>query len=128
MKLQLSKCGKAAFSMVLPFCSAQGKDLFYLKIHWDKDPIKSFFPIPNEREIRAMQENEPKKSSVPSALEELLLENRKPLKIGLIKCVGPFYENEDPEGNFSIFMVREEMVSTRSLSVHHVHSVSGSTE
>lgn len=61
MKLQLSKCGKAAFSMVLPFCSAQGKDLFYLKIHWDKDPIKSFFPIPNEREIRAMQENEPKK-------------------------------------------------------------------
>ena len=128
MKLQLSKCGKAAFSMVLPFCSAQGKDLFYLKIHWDKDPIKSFFPIPNEREIRAMQENEPKKSSIPSALEELLLENRKPLKIGLIKCVGPFYENEDPEGNFSIFMVREEMVSTRSLSVHHVHSVSGSTE
>ena len=58
----------------------------------------------------------------------ILLENRKPLKIGLIKCVGPFYENEDPEGNFSIFMVREEMVSTRSLSVHHVHSVSGSTE
>jgi len=32
------------------------KALFYLKIRWDKDPIKSFFPIPNEREIRVGEE------------------------------------------------------------------------